>query len=185
MKFITLNNLHSARLIKDTIVFPLKVNHDESTILIETMRTDWPKVYEKKRKFFMQYCSTIPSGRAKDANAWHYHKKQEDRTIIVNGAIILVLADSRKKSPTYGVINVFYMKANENPYMILIPKKVLHTILVVSQEKAIILNFPTALYNPGDNITIPFVEGGIFLSKNMCFNWQFIKKHFDLYSKFL
>lgn len=184
MEFITLKNIHNAKLIHDITVYPLKINRDESGTLVETLRTDWPEVFKDGREFFMQYCSTIPPGLAKDENAWHYHNLQEDRITIVNGSIILVIADNREDSPSQGIVNAFHMTSDVDPYLIIIPKKTLHGFLVVSKEKAILLNFPTALYNPQDNITIPFDKEKIHLSEDVSFEWNIIREKYAKLAKY-
>lgn len=184
MELITLKNVNNLKLIQGVIVRPLKINKDKSGTLVETLRSDWQEVYGKGRKFFMQYYSTIPPNVAKDEHAWHYHNHQEDRIVIVSGAIILAVADNRKRSSSYGEMNIFLMTP-DNPYMIIIPKKTLHGLLAVSKEKAIVLNFPTALYNLQDNISIPFNSTTVKLPDGTFFSWGKIKKFFKEENKTL
>lgn len=178
MKFITLKNISNFRLIQNVIIHPLKINKDESGTLVETLRIDWPAVYGKERKFFMQYSSVVPSGVAKDLTSWHYHTYQEDRIVLLQGEIIFAIADNRNNSSTKNRINLFYMTSEINPFMLIVPKKTLHGFVVVSKEKAVIVNFPTALYNSKDNISIPFNEAKICLSNDMPFTWDKIKELF-------
>lgn len=49
--------------------------------------------------------------------AWHYHKKQDDYITCVKGMLKLVLYDDRKKSPTYGEINEFFI-GDYNPVLV-------------------------------------------------------------------
>lgn len=178
MKLLTLKTIDKSVLIKDVIIFPLKINHDKESTLVETMRIDWPEVYSKKRQFFMQYCSSVPAGIAKDENAWHFHNYQEDRITVVSGSIILAVADTRKNSPTKGTINLFYIRSDKLPYIAVVPRKVLHGFLVVSKGKAIILNFPTALYNPNDNLFISFKKVKVVLDDGTDFSWRKLEKFF-------
>lgn len=180
MEFITLKNYKNVAIIQNVIIRPLKINHDNSSRLIETLRTDWQDVYGSRRGFFMQYCSVVSSGTAKDENEWHFHNFQEDRITVVSGEIVLAVADTRKNSKTKGVINLFYMTSEINPFMIVIPRKTLHGFVVVSKEKAVLLNFPTALYNPKDNKNIPFSQANVDLPNGIPFAWDEIKKYFNL-----
>lgn len=176
MEFITLSNKGSVRLIKDVILYPLKINSDESGVLVETLRSDWPVIYSKDRKFAMQYYSITPSGVARDENTWHYHPTiQEDRFIVVSGAIVVAIADNRKKSPTVGLLNLFYMQAKKDPYILLVPAKTLHGFLVVSSKEAIILNYPTALYNSKEEGRLSFNKENIKFSNGQLFTWQKVR----------
>lgn len=179
MEFITLKNYKNVAIIQDVIIRPLKINHDNSNRLIETLRIDWPDVYGRGKEFFMQYCSIVPSGIAKDENAWHFHNLQEDRITIVSGEIVLTVVDTRSSSKTNGVINLFHMTSKTNPFMVVVPRKTLHGLVVVSKEKAVLLNFPTALYNSKDNKNIPFSEANVVLPNGMPFAWNDVRKYFD------
>ena len=117
--------------------------------MVETLRKDWDDIYGEGREFFMQYYSETPPGVARDEDVWHYHPTvQDDRFSVVKGEIIVAVADNRGNSPTNGLLNLFYINARKNPYMILIPRKTLHGFMVVSKESAVLINFPTGLYNP-------------------------------------
>ena len=131
------------------------------------------------REFAMQYYSITPSGVARDENVWHCHKRQEDRFLVIQGAVITAIADNRKKSSTNGFLNLFYMNATEDPYILLIPKETLHGFMVVSKTPTILLNFPTALYNPKDEGRIPYKEAKIKLPKGELFSWNSVRKEFS------
>lgn len=181
MEFITLKNKDNFKLIQDVLIYPLKVNKDESGILVETLRRDWPEIYGKDREFFMQYFSITNSGVARDENVWHYHPTiQEDRFLVVSGEIIVALADSREDSSTKGLLNLFRMNYQTDPYILLIPKKTLHGFMVVSKEPAILLNFPTALYNPKEEGRIPYEEVDIKLPDKSLFSWESVRKLLQL-----
>lgn len=179
MKFITLENKDKATLIKDVLLYPLRVNRDESGILVETLRKDWKEIYGKEREFSMQYFSVTDSGVARDENVWHLHPNyQEDRFIVVQGEIITAVADSREDSPTRGQLNLFYMRPDKDPYILLIPKNTLHGFLVVSKTPAILLNFPTGLYNPEEEGRIPYEEVKVKFAEGSLFNWKDVRKVF-------
>src|SRR3990167_10139174 len=98
MEFITLANRDSSVLIKDVLMYPLKVNRDKSGILVETLRTDWKEIYGKNREFAMQYFSVTDSGIARDESVWHFHPTQEDRFVVAQGEIIVDRKSTRLNS---------------------------------------------------------------------------------------
>jgi dTDP-4-dehydrorhamnose 3,5-epimerase len=178
MDFITLENKEKNRLVTDVLMHPLKVNKDASGVLVETLRTDWKEIYGPTREFAMQYYSITPSGVARDEDVWHYHEMQEDRFLVVSGEIVTVVADNRQDSPTNGLLNLFYMQAHIDPYILLIPKKTLHGFLVVSKSPAILLNFPTVLYNPKDEGRIRHSEMKVKFPDGDLFSWEKVRKEF-------
>lgn len=178
MEFILLSNLNLAKLIKDVLVYPLKINKDASGILVETLRTDWKGIYGPGREFAMQYYSVTENGIARDEDVWHYHPTvQEDRFLVAQGAIVAAVADNRVKSPTNGLLNLFYMQADQDPYILLIPKKTLHGFMVVSDKPAILLNYPTGLYNPAEEGRIPYSNARAMVDGEM-FSWDRVRKEF-------
>ena len=180
MDFITLENQKNRKLIKDTILYPLKINKDESGVLVETLRTDWQGIYGPGREFSMQYYSITPSGMARDEAVWHYHPTQEDRFLVSQGAIIVAVADNREDSETKGLLNLFYMQADADPYIILIPKKTLHGFLVVSEIPAMLLNFPTSLYNTKEEGRVPYAETQVKLPDGSLFSWSRVREGLPL-----
>lgn len=178
IEFIDLKNKENVRLIKDIIIYPLKVNRDESGILVETLRKDWSGIYGQGREFFMQYFSVTQPAIARDENVWHSHSTQEDRFLVAYGNIITAVADNRDESSTNGLLNLFYMRSDVDPYILLIPKRTLHGFMVVSKTPAVLLNFPTALYNPKEEERIPYSEAQITLPDGNTFSWELIRKKF-------
>jgi dTDP-4-dehydrorhamnose 3,5-epimerase len=180
MEFITLENKDKNQIIKDVLLHPLKVNKDESGVLVETLRKDWPEIYGEKREFFMQYFSVTDPGIARDEKVWHIHPNyQEDRFLLARGEIVTAVADEREDSETKGLLNLFYMKAYENPYIILIPKNTLHGFLVVSKEPAVLLNYPTGLYNLSEEGRVPYEKVNVKTKEGELFSWDLVRKHFS------
>ena len=180
MEFITLANKGRANLVKDVLMYPLKVNRDESGILIETLRTDSKEIYGKNREFAMQYFSVTESGIARDENVWHFHPTQEDRFVVAQGAIVAAVADNRQNSKTFGFLNLFHMKADIDPYILLIPKGTLHGFLVISHIPAVLLNFPTILYNFNGEQRLPYDRAQIKEFDGSLFSWDHVRKEFSL-----
>lgn len=79
--------------------------------------------------------------------AWHYHKKQDDHIVCVKGMLKLVLYDARKKSPTYGEVNEFFI-GDYNPVLVKVPRMIYHGWKCISEEEAIAINVPTEPYDP-------------------------------------
>jgi len=126
-------------LIKDVVVKPLKIVPDDRGYLMEMMRRDWPEFMG----FAQSYLTVCYPGVYK---AWHYHKKQHDHFVCASGMAKVVLYDSRPDSPTRGKVNVFHM-GHLNPILLRIPVYVYHGFTAEGGQPAIIVNYPTELYN--------------------------------------
>lgn len=182
MEFITLANKNSVSLVKDILMYPLKVNRDESGILVEALRTDWKEIYGKNREFAMQYFSVTKSGIARDETVWHYHPNQEDRFLVAQGEIVVAVADNRQDSKAFGLLNLFHMEADTNPYILLIPKETLHGFMAVSKTPSVLLNFPTGLYDPKEEGRAPYEKAQVKMSDGALFFWDLVRKEFKLTS---
>lgn len=177
MTLITLANRQDIALIEDIVIRPLKVNKDESGILIETLRTDWTDVAGSERPFAMQYISVTESGVARDEDVWHYHPTgQEDRFLVAQGKIVVAIADNREGSSTKGLLNLFIMDSFEDPYLLVVPKRTLHGFMVISEVPATLMNFPTRLYNPEEEGRVPYAEAQIKLDDGELFSWDKVRK---------
>lgn len=179
MDFIAFDSLNSAKLIEGVLTYPLKINKDASGVLVETLRTDWKGIYGHGREFTMQYYSITESGIARDEDVWHLHPiVQEDRFLVAQGAIITSIADNRVGSATNGLLNLFYMQADKDPYILLIPKGTLHGFMVVSEKPAILLNYPTSLYNPAEESRVPYKDANVRLPTGEMFTWEKVRLEF-------
>ena len=170
-KYINANE--KDQLIRDVVIRQLKVHKDESGLLFETLRRDWPDVYgDGDMPFAMQYMSVTPSGQIRDREMWHVHQKQKDRFICAYGTIVTALYDARSNSPTFGKLNLFVQSPEkaEQMFMVVIPENVYHGFMVVSHEPGHLLNFPTQLYTGEDEVR----------QKNTLFNWDYLKDDFGL-----
>jgi len=117
----------------------LKVIPDERGRLMEMLRSDDDLFV----KFGQAYMTTAYPGVVK---AWHFHKKQVDNFVVVKGMMKIVLYDSRKESSTCGEINEFFL-GDHNPMLLQIPAYVYHGFKCVSDQEAMVINIPTAVYN--------------------------------------
>lgn len=180
--FFDLSKLGKYKLIQGVIIKPLKVNQDSRGILVETLKTTWEEIYSKKMPFSQSYFSVTKSNVARDEDQWHLHpKKQIDRFVVVKGKIVLALYDWRKNSKTKGLLNLFLMgelRQNKGYYTLLIPKNVLHCFLVVSKKEAVIINFPSHLYDSKEEGRVKFNQ--VKLENGNFFSWDKIRKKFRL-----
>jgi len=147
--------------------------NNQKDLIEETLRRDWSDVFDDKGlNFAMQYLSITPSGRIRDEDKWHVHKKQKDRFICVSGKIVTTLYDPREGSKTKGKINLFLMgpEKKEEMFVVVIPEDVYHGFMVVSKELGYLLNFPTQLYTGED-------EGRV---ENSQLDWRQVANDFGL-----
>ena len=142
-------------LIAGVHVKKLKLIPDERGFLMEMLRSDWPEF----ENFAQSYVTACYPGVIK---AWHYHKKQTDHFVCVQGMAKVVLYDSRDDSPTNGYINEFHI-GFMNPMLIKIPPLVYHGFTSEGNQPALIVNFPTELYNyeQPDEYRLPFNDPSI------------------------
>ncbi len=165
-------------LIKDVVVYPLKVNRDSRGILVEVLKTNFKKLYSPHYQFAQCYYSITKPGTARDKDRWHFHPtKQIDRFVVIKGDIVIALYDWRKDSKTYGKLNLFKMgesQGDSGQYTLLIPQNVLHCFKVLGKKEAILLNFPNTLYDPKEEGRIPFKK--VKLSDGSYFSWNKVDK---------
>ena len=127
----------------------LRVIPDERGYLMEMLRCD----DELFVKFGQVYLTVAYPGVVK---GWHFHKTQNDIFFVVKGMIKLVLYDQRDDSPTFKVLNEFFI-GERNPMLVTIPSGVVHGFKGVGVEPAYLINLPTEPYdyaNP-DEFRIP------------------------------
>jgi len=120
-------------------VTPRKPIPDERGRLMELFRSDEPDF----EKFGQVYMTTAYPGVVK---AWHYHKKQVDNFICIQGMMKVVLYDAREGSPTHGEVNEFFM-GTHHPIRLRIPKGVYHGFKCISPDEATVINVPTEPYD--------------------------------------
>jgi dTDP-4-dehydrorhamnose 3,5-epimerase len=123
---------------------------DERGFLMEMLRADDP-IFQK---FGQAYVSLNYPGVIR---AWHWHEKQTDYWVVVKGMIKAALYDRRPDSPTYGLINEFFM-GEQNPILLVIPPQVAHGYKTIGVEPSLLINFPTEPYNreQPDEFRLPY-----------------------------
>lgn len=112
---------------------------DERGYLMEMLRIDWPEF----ERFAQAYITGCYPGVIK---AWHYHRLQTDHFVCLSGMAKVVLHDARPDSPTHNFTNEFHMGLL-NPMLLKIPALVYHGFTAEGGQPAVIMNFPTELYN--------------------------------------
>lgn len=122
----------------------LQVNADERGHLVEVFRSDWPEFDPEPA---MSYYSITYPGIVR---AWHRHTRgQVDHFICPQGRIKVGIYDEREESPTNGELNTFVI-GEHDPHLIRIPGACWHGFKAISDEPAILLNYPTNLYDYDD-----------------------------------
>lgn len=146
-------------MIHDVAVRELQVNADERGHLVEIFRDDWPE-YDPEPA--MSYYSLSYPGVVR---AWHRHARgQIDHFACPSGRITVAIYDDRDDSPTNGELDTFII-GEHNQQLIRIPGDCWHGFKAIGTKPAILLNFPTELYDyddpdeerlPHDTDQIPF-----------------------------
>ena len=122
----------------------LQVNADERGHLVEIFRDDW-ELYDPAPE--MSYYSLSYPGIIR---AWHKHVEgQIDHFVCPQGRIKVGIYDDRDDSPTKGELNTFVI-GEHNQQAIRIPGDCWHGFKVVGDEQAMLINFPTKLYDYED-----------------------------------
>ena len=167
-------------LIADVVARPLRVNRDPRGILVETLKVDWPDCYDAvTRPFAQTYYSVTEPWVARDEDRWHVHERQADRFVVPSGDVVLALYDPRDASPTRGRLNLIRLgeaNGDSGQYLVLIPPRVLHGFMVVGPRAALLLNYPTRLYDPADEGRVLFGEVGARLPDGRLFSWDLVRE---------
>lgn len=87
--------------------------------------------------------------------AFHFHRRQTDCWVPVQGMFQVALVDLRGGSPTHGTRNTFYIGALR-PWQLLIPPGVAHGYKVIGPEPAMLVYLTDRLYDPSDEGRIPY-----------------------------
>ena len=147
-------------LIEGILIKNLKIFLDERGYLQECFRSDWPMF----KKFGQTYITVAFPNVVK---AWHMHKIQKDNLICISGNAKLVLKDNRTESSTYKQLNEIFF-GEKNPLLVTIPPYIWHGFKAIGQEKIMVLNCPTELYNYDnpDEYRLPYN------TEEIDYNWE-------------
>jgi dTDP-4-dehydrorhamnose 3,5-epimerase-like enzyme len=161
-------------------VIQRNIFYDPRGFLVETFALS-----KEKGKSIYSYNSVTRAGQARDKDQYHFHQHQKDRFTIVRGKMWILLLDLRKKSSTYGLLEVVEAKGADLKiktkktvpvYTITIPEGVYHGIMAPGPGEAELVNHPTHEYNSDDEGRISFKEIKIPSLNNATFSWDLVKK---------
>jgi dTDP-4-dehydrorhamnose 3,5-epimerase len=87
--------------------------------------------------------------------AFHFHRRQTDCWVPVQGMLQVALVDLRIESPTFGARNTIYLGALRR-WRLLIPPGVAHGYKVIGVEPALLVYVTDRFYDPQDEGRIPY-----------------------------
>lgn len=128
--------------------------------LTELLRSDWPE-FER----FGQAIVTF--NRPGVIRGWHAHRRQTDIIVVIGGRALIALYDARVGSTTRGELEDHVVEGAA-PKAIFVPAGVYHGYRTLGAEDAVIVNFPTEVYDATapDEIRIPHDDADI------AYDWQ-------------
>lgn len=166
--------------VEGAVLHALTIHRDPRGTLTELLRADWPEVVFGDRMPFAQvYTSTTGPGVARDADRWHVHEHQTDRFYCLRGRIVVAIADPREDSPTRGNLMLVELAASDDapaPLLVTIPPRTLHGFVVTSPGPATLLNFPTRLYDAGDEGRVPFDTAAVTFPDGTPFDYDLVRR---------
>jgi len=128
-------------MIQGVEVKELQVNADERGHLVEMFREDWD-VYDPDPAM-SYYSMTYPDV----VRAWHRHNEgQVDYFVCPKGRIKIGVYDDREGSSTQGELNTFVVGEHDQR-AVRIPGDCWHGFKAIGDEPAMLVNFPTNLYD--------------------------------------
>jgi len=133
-------------MIHDVAVRDLQVNADERGSLTEIWRSDWD-FYAGEDDPAMSYVSETYPGIVR---AWHRHTRgQIDHFVVLDGKAKVGIYDDREGSPTQEELDT-YILGEGNESAIRVPGDCWHGFKAVGDERVLLANFPTNLYDYDD-----------------------------------
>jgi dTDP-4-dehydrorhamnose 3,5-epimerase len=87
--------------------------------------------------------------------AFHFHRRQTDCWVPVDGMLQVALVDLRAQSPTFGARNTLYVGALRR-WQLLIPPGVAHGYKVIGTSPAWLVYLTDRFYDPADECRIPY-----------------------------
>lgn len=147
-------------MIQDVRLKPLRRFADDRGYLMELVRADDP--------FFTEFGQTVATLSYPGViKAFHWHQRQDDYWVVLQGMAQVVLYDLREGSSTRGETDVYYL-GQYNPQVLVIPRGVAHGYRVLGTEPALLLYTVTRPYDAmePDEHRIPYDDPSIG------FNWS-------------
>ena len=174
--------------IEGIVVVPRVIHFDGRGFLVEGLRKD--DEVALGHAFHMAYTSLSVPGAARDADRWHHHALQQDRYLVITGAMLMAFYDPRPSSPTQGCLEVLRVVGASSAqvaeasssgqrfdvptHLVMIPIGVYHAVKNAGHEGSILQNFPTRLYDPADEGRAPFADVPIPGLGNAPFAWDLV-----------
>jgi dTDP-4-dehydrorhamnose 3,5-epimerase len=87
--------------------------------------------------------------------AFHFHRRQTDCWVPVEGMLQVALVDLRPHSPSFGARNTIYLGALRR-WQLLIPPGVAHGYKVIGTAAALLAYITDRFYDPADEGRIPY-----------------------------
>jgi len=128
-------------MIEGVVVRKLEPHVDARGSLTEILRSDWPEFTR-----FGQALLTVNLPGV--IRAWHWHHRQTDTIVVVSGRALLPVYDGRAGSATFGAVER-YVGDGDAPLALVVPPGVWHGYKTLGERPALIVNFPSELYDPG------------------------------------
>lgn len=139
-QFVTPEGAPVRRLTHGVTIRDLPTHVDQRGSVMELFDVRWNWHAEA---LVFAYCFTLRPGVVK---GWGLHKEHEDRYVLIQGELELVLYDPRPDSPTVGEV----CRLQLTPYrrsIINIPRNVWHADHNIGAVDVLVVNFPTASYD--------------------------------------
>ncbi len=123
------------KVLEGVIIKQLDVFEDQRGWLVEIFRED-----DMAFRPVMSYVSMTEPGIVRGP---HEHHEQTDFFCFL-GSFKLYLWDNRKESKTY--MEKMVLDTTENPFVAVVPPRIVHAYKNIGQEDALVINLPDRLY---------------------------------------
>ncbi|MGP0076552.1 MAG: dTDP-4-dehydrorhamnose 3,5-epimerase family protein [Bryobacteraceae bacterium] len=143
----------------------------DSQHLIQGVRIHPYPVWPDDRGYFLEIARLghgLPSGFPKETTqisaalsypgtikAFHFHLRQTDCWVPLDGMLQVALVDLRRDSPTFGVRNTLYVGALRR-WQVLVPPGIGHGYKVIGTSPAMLVYLTDRFYDPQDEGRIPY-----------------------------
>lgn len=146
----------SADLVPGVKIHPVAVHPDDRGYFLEVARLGMGAVsafpVQSQVSAAVSYAGTI--------KAFHYHQRQTDYWVPIQGILQVALVDLRMDSPAFGLRNTIYV-GHLRPWSLVIPPGVGHGYKVVGSDSALLVYLTSQHYDPSDEGRIPYDDPGI------------------------
>ncbi len=137
---VTVEGRETSTLIDGVSFWHVPTHSDERGSITELYNPAWPWHPDP---LVYSYCFTIRPGMVK---GWNLHKQHEDRYVILQGEMEIILYDVREGSPTFGKIGRVVLSEHDRR-LVNVPKFVWHADRNIGTKDVVAINFPTLAYD--------------------------------------